>query len=172
VADFSEEQSHQALCLETKLQRPRLKEGYLEGSQLRLQLKVAYSAKSKKKHQLQASLIISLLKLPLLQVGYLEIHLQHLVKEALYLVTKDLLPQVKVVYSAPLLQLKEVAFLAHPTMLQVVVSLELNQRKEVYSQTQTLSLETHKVIFSKKMIHLKMKIVKLTMLRMLMNHQL
>lgn len=114
VADFSEEQSHQALCLETKLLRVRLKEGYLEGTKLRLPLKVAYSAKSKKKYQLQASSATNKLKLLLFQVVYLEIHLQILVKEVLYSVTKDLLPKVRVVvYLVPLLHLKEEAFLAN-----------------------------------------------------------
>ena len=173
VADFLGEQSHQALCLVTKLQRLRLKVGYLEESQLRLQFKVAYSAKSKKKYQLKASLGINLLKLLLPLVGYSETHLQLQVKEALYLVTKELLPKVKVVvYLVPLLQLKEEAFLANRSQLRVVVSLEHNQPKEVFLQIQTLYLETLKVIFSKKMMLLKMKIVKQTMLRMQMNHQL
>jgi len=147
--------------------------GYLEEIQLRLRLKVAYSAKSKKKYQLKASLGINLQKLLLPPVGYSETHLQLQVKEALYLVTKELLPKVKVVvYLVPLLQLKEEAFLANRSQLRVVVSLEHNQPKEVFLQIQTLSLETLKVIFSKKMMLLKMKIVKQTMLRMQMNHQL
>jgi hypothetical protein len=159
VADFSEERSHLALCLEIKLLRLRHKEAYSEVSRLRLLLKEAYSETSQLK------------LLPKLVV--LEIHQLILVRVVLCLVI-NLLHQVKVVvFSVPQLQLRVAGFLANKSLPQEA-SLEVHQRKEVYSQTQTqtLSLEIHKVTFLRKMMPLKIKIVRQTMLRMQMNHQL